>query len=161
MYFIFIPSTRPKEKNERKQFQKVPSHTATPLPSAPAPASPPRVRCPLFSTIAGFCSVSPYVFHTHAPRVFSEISSALRRAQEASADVVVRLEASQLAQVWEWGGGGERKGRHCRVEWCVGVLAQAGCRCSLVFIRHGRAARRPRREPRAAKAWHVKKDQVD
>eukprot|EP00752_Nemacystus_decipiens_P009553 g8533.t1 len=48
-----------------------------------------------------FSIVSPYVFHTHAPRVFSEISETLRRAQESSADVLVRLEAAQLAQEQE------------------------------------------------------------
>ncbi|CAM9467792.1 unnamed protein product, partial [Ectocarpus sp. 6 AP-2014] len=45
-----------------------------------------------------FSIVSPYVFHTHAPRVFSEISEALRRAQDASAEVMARLEASETAQ---------------------------------------------------------------
>ncbi|CAN0026352.1 unnamed protein product, partial [Ectocarpus fasciculatus] len=45
-----------------------------------------------------FSIVSPYVFHTHAPRVFSEISEALQRAQDASAEVMARLEASETAQ---------------------------------------------------------------
>ncbi|CAM9952042.1 unnamed protein product, partial [Pylaiella littoralis] len=45
-----------------------------------------------------FSIVSPYIFHTHAQKVFSRISAALRRAQEASADVAARLEASETAQ---------------------------------------------------------------
>lgn len=44
-------------------------------------------------------SVSPYVFHTHASRVFSAISDCLRGAQEANADVIVQLEASEMAKV--------------------------------------------------------------
>ncbi|CAM9958419.1 unnamed protein product, partial [Hapterophycus canaliculatus] len=51
--------------------------------------------------------VSPYVFHTHAPRVFSAISECLRGAQEASADVIVQLEASEMAKEHE---------RHLRAE---------------------------------------------
>ncbi|CAM9970865.1 unnamed protein product [Scytosiphon promiscuus] len=48
-----------------------------------------------------FSIVSPYVFHTHAPRVFSAISECLRGAQEASADVMIQLEASEMAKEHE------------------------------------------------------------
>lgn len=43
--------------------------------------------------------IAPYIDHTDASRVFSEVSAALRRAQEASAEATVLLQASEKAQV--------------------------------------------------------------
>ena len=43
--------------------------------------------------------IAPYIDHTDASRVFSEVSAALRGAQEASAEATVLLQASEKAQV--------------------------------------------------------------
>lgn len=64
------------------------SRSHRPSPSLPLPLVPQHLG-----------RISPYVFHTHAPRVFSEISAALKRAQEASAEVLAQLNASEKAQV--------------------------------------------------------------
>ncbi|CAN0501172.1 unnamed protein product, partial [Laminaria digitata] len=53
----------------------------------------------VYAAVEVFSIISPYVFHTHAPRVFSEISATLKRAQEASAEVIAQLNASEKAQV--------------------------------------------------------------
>lgn len=53
------------------------------------------------------CSISPHVPHTHAARIFSEVSTALRRAQEASTELSARLRATEAAQVIRCRFGGQ------------------------------------------------------